>query len=87
MSVKRFSRYSPFEGDSIKVEAKVPIGRIADLCRRFDLYEGIAYIRTRDPSRGIVEFWVSPSFMDDFHLIFSELQKEIPVELLQKETN
>lgn len=85
MPVKRFSRYSPFEKDSIKVEAVAPIGKIADLCRRFDLYEGIAYIRTRDPSRGIIEFWVSPSFIEDFHLIFTELSREIPMELIQEE--
>ena len=42
---------------------------IADLCRIIELYEGVCVVRTKDPDQGILEFWVSPSFMQDFQEI------------------
>lgn len=85
MHVNRFSHYPPFKGEAIYMEARVESEDIAVLSRHMDLYEGVAFVRTKDPHRAIVEFWVSPSFIDDFRKIIAALGKEIRMEMLQEE--
>ena len=80
-----FSGYPPFGKDAVRINARVEVKGIADLCRFMGLYEGVAFVRTSDPERGIVEFWVSPSFLDDFREIFEALRREIPMEILEEE--
>ena len=85
MNVNRFSHYPPFEGDAIYMEARVESEDIAVLCRYMDLYEGVAFVRTKDPQRAIVEFWIAPSFMEDFRKIIAALGEEIRMVILQEE--
>ena len=80
-----FSGYPPFGKDAIRINARVEVKGIAELSRFMGLYEGVAFVRTSDPERGIVEFWVSPSFLDDFREIFEALRREIPMEILEEE--
>jgi Domain of unknown function (DUF4911) len=85
MPVKAFSEYPPFEGDCIIIDAIVESQSIAHLCRIMELYEGISFVRTKDPRVGLVEFWVSPSFIDDFRDIFESLAKEISMKIIGEE--
>ena len=82
MSVKRFTRYPPFGRDAIRIEARVQSDAIAELCRFMDLYEGVAFVRTKDPRRSVVEFWVSPSFEEDFKQIIAALRGQAPMEII-----
>jgi hypothetical protein len=86
MGVKRFSGYPPFGKDAIRIEARVQSDAIAGLCRFMDLYEGVAFVRTRDPRRSVVEFWVSPSFEEDFKQIFASLRDQVPMEIIHEDT-
>ena len=85
MIVKRFSHYPPFGKDAIRMEARLSVEAIAPLCRLMDLYEGVAFVRTKDPRQAIVEFWVSPSFLNDFRQIREALHREIPMTMIQEE--
>ena len=85
MAAKGFSKFPPFTGDAICVVARASVAEIANICRLFDLYEGVAYVRTRDPERGIMEFWVSPSFMEYFRLIFEAVGREAPMEIIAED--
>lgn len=78
--------YPPFEGDAVRVEALVENKAIANLCRLIALYEGICFVRTKDPRTGLVEFWVSPSFVSDFKEIITAIRDEenIPMTLLEE---
>ncbi len=80
MPVRRFRNYPPFEKDAVKVCALIEPKHIGDVSRFIEVYEGIALMRTKDPSRGLIEFWVSPSFIDDFEEIFEALRRNVPME-------
>lgn len=80
----RFSKYPPFEKEAIRFRAQVPPKMIAELCRMMDLYEGVAFVRTENPKQAIVEFWVSPSFLEDFHQIVEELSRDIPITFIKE---
>jgi len=84
MSAKRFSSYPPYARDAIRIEARVQSDAIAELCRVMDLYEGVAFVRTRDPRRSVVEFWVSPSFIEDFRQILASLSRDIPMDIIRE---
>ena len=86
MGVKRFSGYPHFGKDAIRIEARVQSDAIAELCRIMDLYEGVAFVRTRDPRRSVVEFWVSPSFLEDFQLIIASLKRDVPMEIISEDS-
>ncbi len=45
-------------------------------------YEGMAVVRTKDPSEAIVELMVAPGWEEDVEEILKGLQKEIPFESL-----
>ena len=84
MAVKRFSKYPGFSGDAIRFEAQVEVEAIAPLCRLMDIYEGVAFVRTKNPRQAIVEFWVSPFYIEDFRGIISALKREIPMVMLEE---
>ena len=85
MGRKRFSGYPPLARDAVRIEARVPSEAIAELCRIMDLYEGVAFIRTKDPRRAVVEFFVSPFFLEDFHKILASLRPDVPLEIVRQE--
>jgi len=82
---KRFSGYPPFEKDAVRIVARIAPRDIAAFCRMMDLYEGVAFVRTEDPRKALLEFWVSPSFTADFREIFAALRTEIPMEIIEGE--
>ncbi len=45
-------------------------------------YEGMAVVRTRDPSEAVVELMVAPGWEEDVHEVLEGLGEEIPIELL-----
>ena len=82
---KAFSTYPTFEKDSVRVLARVPKESIADLCRIIEIYEGICLVRTKDPDQGIIEFWVSPSFTQDFQEIIGAIKDEVNIAIIEEE--
>ena len=45
-------------------------------------YEGMAVVRTRDPSEAVVELMVAPGWEKVVHQVLEGLVKEIPMEFL-----
>ena len=45
-------------------------------------YEGMAVVRTQDPSEAVVELMVAPGWEEDVEEVLAGLQKEIPIEVL-----
>lgn len=45
-----------------------------------DSHEGYGLMRTRNKTRGIVEFWVPPMVVEDFFRVMDALGEEIPIE-------
>jgi hypothetical protein len=45
-------------------------------------YEGMAVVRTQDPSEAVVELMVAPGWEEDVEEVLAGLQKEIPMEFL-----
>ena len=45
-------------------------------------YEGMAVVRTRDPSEAVVELMVAPGWEKVVEEVLTGLQKEIPMEFL-----
>ncbi len=45
-------------------------------------YEGMAVVRTRDPSEAVVELMVAPGWEEDVHQVLEGLGKEIQIEFL-----
>jgi hypothetical protein len=84
MPDKRFSKYPPFDKEALRLRAKVPPEMIAELCRMMDLYEGVVFVRTENPREAIVEFWVSPSFLEDFNQIVEDLSRDIPMTFIEE---
>jgi hypothetical protein len=50
-----------------------------------EIYEGIAFVRTRDPDKGLVEFWISPSFQNDFRDIITAIQQEVSIKIIEED--
>ncbi len=55
---------------------------IAYLKFNMESYEGMAVVRTRDPSEAVVELMVAPGWEEDVHQVLEDLGKEIPIEFL-----
>lgn len=68
--------------DSIQWQAEVNVADIAYVVSIFEGYDHLAVVRTVDRSRGIIEFMISPDFLDDTRRLLSALAKEIPLRLL-----
>lgn len=64
--------------------ARVPPHEIGFLNSIIEAYEGIGMLRTRDPKRGVVEFWMIPDFKDVFLELIEELRRDIPIVWLPK---
>ena len=48
----------------------------------FDSYEGIGNIRTVDEHSGLLEFWISPYFIEEAKEIFAEFERKINFKLI-----
>jgi hypothetical protein len=51
----------------------------------FEAYEGMAVVRTKDPSEAVVELMVAPGWEADVEVVLESLRKEIPFEPLPAE--
>jgi hypothetical protein len=47
-----------------------------------ETYEGMAVVRTEDPSEAVVELMVAPGWEEDVRRVLDGLQEEIPLEML-----
>ena len=55
---------------------------IVYLANLVSTYEGVVLMRTRDPFEAIVEWQVSPDFMDDALALINSLKKELSIEIV-----
>jgi hypothetical protein len=49
----------------------------------FEAYDGIAGLKTVDPSRGIIVFHIAPGCQDQVRRILQDLKKQILIERLE----
>lgn len=73
----RFDNTVKFYAQTIKEE----IGFINFI---FDSYEGIGNIRTVDEHSGLLEFWISPYFIEEAKEIFAEFERKIDFKLVSE---
>lgn len=57
--------------------AKIGVNNIARLVALCEAYEGLATVRTKDASLGIVEFWISPLMRKDFESFLEAAQRDM----------
>ena len=43
-------------------------------------YEGMAVVRTKDPSEAVVELMIAPGWERDVELVLDSLRQEMPIE-------
>ena len=63
--------------DTVNVKAIVDPTQIGFLNAVIDAMQGLAAVRTRDPKKGWVEFWVAPTETSDFMDLIEDLKKFI----------
>ncbi len=73
-------KQSPFN-DSVSMAAKIKKSDIVYLSGIIEGYGNLAVMRTIDSKEGLVEFLVSPSFVEDMKRLLAEISKEIPLEI------
>ena len=61
----------------LKIRAKIKKEDIVFFSWLIESYEEIGVMRTIDPSEGIIEFWISPYFENDFKEIISFVKEPI----------
>ena len=61
----------------LKIRAKINKEDIVFFSWIIESYEGIGIIKTIDSSEGIIEFWISPFFKEDFKEIMSSVKESI----------
>lgn len=66
--------------------ARVPAPQIGYINAIVESHEGACTVRTRDPAKGLVDFWVMPDFKDEFHRMIEGLRDEFPIEFLSEDT-
>ena len=49
----------------------------------FEAYDGIAGLKTTDPSRGIIAFQIAPGCQEQVQRILQDLKKQIMIERLE----
>ena len=68
--------------DTITIRAKIdPPSEISFVNSIMVAYEGLAVLRTIDPKKGLVEFWVSPDFEPEVRDIIEDLNKSIGIKI------
>ena len=68
---------------TIKQYYRVDRRQIAYLKFIFEAYDGIATLRTLNPRRGIILFYIAPGCEQDFQSILQDLSKQILIEPLK----
>ena len=72
--------------ETIKQVYRVDRKEISFLRFLFEGYDGIAVIKTIDPQKGVILFYISPGCEDDVEIILKDLKKEIRIERLPLES-
>ncbi|OGL48276.1 MAG: hypothetical protein A2161_20625 [Candidatus Schekmanbacteria bacterium RBG_13_48_7] len=73
--------------NTVQLYLKVNRRDIAYLANIVSCYEGIALMRTKDPHFAIIEWQVSPDFLDETLALIESLKKELSIEIVQWEGN
>jgi len=71
--------------ETIKQAYRVDRKEISYLRFIFEGYDGIAVIKTVDPQRGFVLFYIAPGCEDDVETILNDLKREIMIERIPLE--
>jgi len=68
--------------DTITVKCIARPEEIAFIASAIHSFDGLATLRTVDSTKGEIEFWVSPQQIDDFRLVFEDLNKFTEISIL-----
>lgn len=69
--------------DTIQIYLKVNRKDIVYMANIINSYEGVAIMRTKDPYLAVVEWQVSPDFLDEAFKLIDALKKEIEIEFTE----
>lgn len=69
--------------DTIRILARIAKKEIIYVNSLIEAYEGMAVMRTVNAERGLIEFQVSPHYLDDMQLLLKALSREISISLLK----
>ena len=84
--MSKFQNLNPPEfKDTIKFYAKSKKEEIGFINFIFDSYEGIGNIRTINEDSGLIEFWISPYFLEEAQEIFKEFESKLTFKLISEE--
>jgi hypothetical protein len=67
--------------DPLCYAARLPPPQIGYVNAIVESHEGMCLMRTRDPGRGLVEFWVMRKFDAEFERMIEGLRTEFPIEV------
>jgi hypothetical protein len=68
--------------ETVRLLLQVPRRNIVLLCGLIAGYEGMAVVRTIDPTRGLVELLVAPAFHDTALTLVHHLAREMDLHLI-----
>jgi hypothetical protein len=69
--------------NTAQIYLKVNRKDIAYISSVISCYDGLALMRTKDPFLAVIEWQVSPDFVDDAHKLINALKKEIEIEIVE----
>ena len=72
---------APPDVNPLRYKATLPSSQIGYVNALVESYEGMCIMRTCDPKKGQVEFWVSREFLGDFDRFIDGLREEMPVSI------
>lgn len=83
---KRFSAIPDYDGPGPEIRVyQIPSEEIGYLSGMVESHEGIGLVRTLDRERGIIECWMMPGFVDVFEDLLTAVQREFPMQRMNRE--
>ena len=68
--------------NTVQLYLKVDRSDIAYIANIISCYEGLALMRTKDPHLAVVEWQVSPDYIEEALALIENLKQEIPVQIV-----
>jgi len=67
--------------NTLTIRGRIRPSDIAFLNATLGCFEDVAIVRTNDRKAGLVEFWVSPNYLEEFKRLIDDLSSEIDITL------
>lgn len=82
----RWERLPVYDGSEPLIRVyQLPPEAIAFLTAHMEASDGVGLVRTLDESRGLIECWVMPHYLDVFEALMDALAKQFHVQEIGKE--